>query len=66
MSNPYSPGRDSNAASGKDFDQDGDEAFANGALAAEQLDTSGHDRQSSPAPSRFTYPTPGPGGRLVD
>ena len=42
------------------------QAFAAGATAADQLPIAGHDRESRPAPSRFTYPTPQQGGRLAD
>ena len=56
MSNPYSSARDSNAASGNAFDQDGnDKAFASGALAADQHPTEGNDRQ----------PQLRPGGSLI-
>ena len=68
-SSPFHPDRDSAAGAGNSFSQQGDsadehQAFADAATAADQRPTVGDDRQSSTPPGRFTYPTPGPGGRL--
>jgi hypothetical protein len=67
-STPFDAGRDSAATAGNALDYqpgvaDEDlEAFGAGALAAEQLPTTGHDLQ--PQESDYTYPTPRPGARL--
>jgi len=68
---PYSTSRDDNVGAGHAFDQEGDDdqvqqGFTANALAADQLPTSGHDQARSTTPTRFSYPNPGPGGRLAD
>ncbi len=43
---------------------DDDSAFAGSAEGGDQLPTRGNDRGATTPPPRFTYPNPGPGGRL--
>jgi hypothetical protein len=65
---PFDAARDSNAAAGNTLDyqpgvaDDDLTAFNAGALAADQLPTTGHDQPQEA--SGYSYPTPHTGSRL--